>query len=98
MFTGELSFLIIFLSESLFCFHQENMENLNGKILTEKSEDLHKLAKALLDYETLSGEEIKDLILKNTQPKRKDEEKDKDTDQSSVLGSLGLKPKPEPAT
>ena len=64
------------------------------KILTEKSEDLHKLAKALLDFETLSGEEIKDLILKNTQPKRKDEEKDKDSDQSSVLGSLGLKPKP----
>ena len=64
------------------------------KILTEKSADLHKLAKALLDFETLSGEEIKDLILKNTQPKRKDEEKDKDSDQSSVLGSLGLKPKP----
>ena len=64
------------------------------KILTEKSDDLHKLAKALLDFETLSGEEIKDLILKNTQPKRKDEEKDKDSDQSSVLGSLGLKPKP----
>ena len=38
------------------------------------------------------------LIFKNTQPKRKDEEKDKETDQSSVLGSLGLKPKPEPAT
>ena len=64
------------------------------KILTEKSADLHKLAKALLDFETLSGEEIKDLILKNTQPKRKDEEKDKNPDQSSVLGSLGLKPKP----
>merc|ERR1711964_234465 len=32
------------------------------KILTEKIEDLHKLAKALLYYETLTGEEIKDLI------------------------------------
>ena len=41
------------------------------KILTEKLDDLHKLAKALLVYETLSGEEIKDLILKNIQPKRK---------------------------
>jgi cell division protease FtsH len=62
------------------------------KILTEKIEDLHKLAKALLAYETLSGEEIKDLVLKNTQPKRvqdKDEKED-----SSALGSLGLKPKP----
>ena len=64
------------------------------KILTQKLEDLHKLAKALLDYETLSGEEIRDLVLKNTQPKRKDEEKDKDSKQPSVLGSLGLKPKP----
>ena len=64
------------------------------KILTQKIEDLHKLAKALLDYETLSGEEIRDLVLKNTQPKRKDEEKDKDSKQPSVLGSLGLKPKP----
>ena len=36
-------------------------------------DDLHKLAKALLAYETLSGEEIKDLILKNTQPTRKTE-------------------------
>ena len=40
------------------------------KILTEKLDDLHKLAKALLIYETLSGEEIKDLIYKNIQPKR----------------------------
>ena len=33
------------------------------KILTEKIDDLHKLAKALLTYETLTGEEIRDLIL-----------------------------------
>ena len=32
------------------------------KILTEKIDDLHKLAKALLTYETLSGEEIENLI------------------------------------
>ena len=38
------------------------------KILEEKIDDLHKLAKALLIYETLSGEEIKDLIQNNTQP------------------------------
>ena len=63
------------------------------KILTEKLDDLHKLAKALLDYETLSGEEIKNLIAKNTQPKRK-EEVGKNEEESSALGSLGLKPKP----
>jgi cell division protease FtsH len=63
-------------------------------ILTEKIDDLHKLAKALLIYETLSGEEIKDLILKNTQPKREKDEDLKDGEESSVLGSLGLKPKP----
>ena len=62
------------------------------KILTEKIEDLHKLAKALLVYETLSGEEIKDLILKNTEPKRVKEDEHKE--ESSALGSLGLKPKP----
>ena len=38
------------------------------KVLTEKIDDLHKLAKALLIYETLSGEEIRDLILKNIKP------------------------------
>ena len=64
------------------------------KILTEKIDDLHKLAKALLAYETLSGEEIKDLILKNVQPQRSKEEDEKNTEKSSSLGSLGLKPKP----
>jgi len=64
------------------------------KILTEKLDDLHKLAKALLIYETLSGEEIKDLILKNIQPKRADDKDNSEKEESSALGSLGLKPKP----
>ena len=64
------------------------------KIITEKIEDLHKLAKALLVYETLSGDEIKDLILKNTQPTRTKEDDSENTEKSSALGSLGLKPKP----
>ena len=66
------------------------------KIITEKIDDLHKLAKALILYETLSGDEIKDLIFKNIQPKRSkaDNEDDVETEATSALGSLGLKPKP----
>ncbi len=64
------------------------------KILTENIDDLHKLAKALLLYETLSGEEIKDLLFKNKPPSRKEDSKEDEKEKSSALGSLGLKPKP----
>ena len=64
------------------------------KILTEKIDDLHKLAKALILYETLTGEEIKDLIFNNKSPKGKEDLKVEEQDKSSALGSLGLKPKP----
>ena len=65
------------------------------KILTEKIDDLHKISKALLIYETLSGDEIRDLILKNIKPSRSfKEEENEDGKSSSALGSLGLKPKP----
>ena len=65
------------------------------KVLTEKIDDLHKIAKALLVYETLTGDEIRDLILKNINPKKLVEsEEGKDSKESSALGSLGLKPKP----
>ena len=63
------------------------------KVLTEKIDDLHKLAKALLTYETLSGSEIEDLINKNVYPKNKEDLKVEEDDQSSALGSIGLKPK-----
>jgi len=64
------------------------------KVLTEKIDDLHKIAKALLVYETLTGDEIRDLMLKNIQPKKLNESEDgKDNKESSVLDSLGLKPK-----
>ncbi|ADG09202.1 ATP-dependent metallopeptidase FtsH/Yme1/Tma family protein [Caulobacter segnis] len=43
------------------------------RILTEKIEDLHTLGKALLEYETLSGEEIAG-VLKGVAPKREEEE------------------------
>ena len=65
------------------------------KVLNDKIEDLHKLAKALLIYETLSGDEIRDLILRDIKPTRSFKEDDQnDGSTSSALGSLGLKPKP----
>ena len=63
------------------------------KVLTEKIEDLHKLAKALLIYETLSGEEIENLINKNIYPSNKEDLKVEDEDKGSALSSMGLKPK-----
>ena len=63
------------------------------KILTDKIEDLHKLAKALLTYETLSGEEIEDIVNKNVYPSNKEDLKVDDEDKGSALGSIGLKPK-----
>ena len=63
------------------------------KVLTEKIDDLHKLAKALLTYETLTGSEIEDLINKNVYPQSKEDLKVEDDDQTSALGSMGLKPK-----
>ena len=65
------------------------------QVLTEKIDDLHKISKALLIYETLSGDEIRDLILRDIKPTRSfKEEDDEDGKTTSALGSLGLKPKP----
>ena len=63
------------------------------KVLTDKIEDLHKLAKALLTYETLTGEEIENLVNKNIYPANKEDLKAEDDSQDSALGSIGLKPK-----
>ena len=63
------------------------------KVLTEKIEDLHKLAKALLTYETLTGEEIENLINKNIYPTNKEDLNVEDEEKNSALSSMGLKPK-----
>ena len=63
------------------------------KILKEKIEDLHKLAKALLVYETLTGNEIEDLINKNIYPPNKEDFNVEEDNSGSALGSIGLKPK-----
>ena len=62
------------------------------KVLNEKIEDLHKLAKALLTYETLTGSEIGDLINKNVYPASKENLKAED-EQGSDLGYIDLKQK-----
>ena len=63
------------------------------EIMTNKIDDLHKIAKALLTYETLTGEEIENIINKGIYPKNKEDLKLDDDDQGSALGSIGLKPK-----
>ncbi len=65
------------------------------RILTEKAEELHKLAKALLEYETLTGDEIVG-VLKGVPPKRDE------PDQHRTLGpavAVPISPQPgaEPA-
>ena len=63
------------------------------KILSDKIEDLHKIAKALLTYETLTGQEIEDIINKNKYPESKQDLAKDDNNKDSALGSIGLKPK-----
>ena len=46
-------------------------------------------------YETLTGDEIRDLILKNIQPaKLSKKEEQNDDSASSAIDTIGLKPKP----
>ena len=63
------------------------------RILSEKIDDLHKIAKALLTYETLTGEEIEDIINKNKYPESKKDLANDEDNKDSALGSIGLKPK-----
>ena len=45
------------------------------QILTDKVDDLHKIAKALITYETLTGQEIENIVNKNLYPKKDIEQK-----------------------
>ena len=80
------------------------------RILTEKMDDLHVLAKGLLEYETLSGEEITDLLA-GKQPVREQDEDAPPSDQPTAsvpvsgkpvrdtgLGGLDPEPEPQPGT
>jgi cell division protease FtsH len=64
-------------------------------ILTDKLEDLHMLAKALLEYETLSGDEIIN-VLKGVAPKRDDAESKRPTG-PAVAVPISPRPSAEPA-
>ena len=52
-------------------FLAEDADKLCRKILQDNIEELHIVAKGLLEYETLSGDEIKDLI-RGIKPSRDD--------------------------
>jgi cell division protease FtsH len=63
------------------------------KILTKRLADLHTLAKALLEYETLSGDEIIG-ALKGVAPNREDSDAKRPT---GPAVAVPISPKPEPA-
>jgi cell division protease FtsH len=65
------------------------------RILTEKRADLELLAKGLLEFETLSGDEIKDLL--NGKRPRRESVIEPSTPRSSAVPNAG-KPRPRPET
>jgi len=77
-------------------------------ILEEKTDELHVLAGGLLEYETLSGEEIKDLLA-GKQPSRPEEDDAPSSDEPTTSvpvsgkpakegGFGGLDPEPQPGS
>jgi cell division protease FtsH len=66
------------------------------RILTERVADLHTLAKALLEFETLTGDEVEN-VLKGIKPNRDDDLEEKRPPAPSVAVPLTHAPDPEPA-
>lgn len=68
------------------------------RILTERREDLESVAKGLLEYETLSGDELLDLI-KGIKPIREDKDNDDGRDVTPTVPTVskGGDPAPTPA-
>jgi len=65
------------------------------QVLTEKRADLESLAKGLLEYETLSGDEIKDLLI--GKPPTRESAAEPSTPRTSAVPTAG-KPRPRPDT
>jgi len=72
----------------------EDGHALATRILKERQKDLEALAKGLLEVETLTGEEIKDL-LKGKRPVREDPSEDTTPTRGSAVPATGA-PKPRP--
>ena len=80
-----------------FCY------DLAKQILTDKKDDLHKLAKGLIEYETLTGEEIiallKDGVVNRPDPEEEIKNAGASVPKSGKASnpnlSPGLKPKPQ---
>ncbi len=71
-------------------------EEKSRQVLTENINDLHAVAKALLEYETLTGDEVKDL-LKGKQPVRNyDDDKSPDSGSTSAVPTAGKAKKANP--
>jgi cell division protease FtsH len=64
-------------------------------ILTERLADLHAIANALLEFETLSGQEVKDL-LEGKQPVREEDSKDEGPRPQSAVPTAGGRPPKAP--
>ena len=79
----------------------DEAEKESRKILTDNIAELHIVAKGLLEYETLTGEEIKGLI-KGISPTRgddlEDNDKDIDPEPSSSVPNTGENLKPNTQT
>ncbi|HEX2560744.1 ATP-dependent zinc metalloprotease FtsH [Phenylobacterium sp.] len=65
------------------------------RILSERIDDLHVLAQALLEFETLSGEEIQNLLQYGVRPKREDLELKRPAG-PAVAVPISPRPGPEP--
>ncbi|MXN65402.1 ATP-dependent zinc metalloprotease FtsH [Stappia sp. GBMRC 2046] len=69
-------------------FVNEGYETAN-RILTEHSDQLHSIANGLLEYETLSGDEIKDLL--DGKPPVRESDDDHPTSRASAVPKTGAK-------